>query len=148
MFEQINKDLVQAMKEKDTFKLSVLRMLKSNLQLEKIAKNHDLDDSEVIAVLKKQVKLRKDSMEEYKKYNKEDLVASLEQEVAILANYLPEELSEVEIIKIVDEIVEREKPASMKDMGRVMKALNDQLAGKNADMSLASKIVKEKLSSL
>ena len=67
MYEKINEDLKIALKNKDTFKLSVLRMLKSSLQLEQIAKKHELEDSEVAAVLKKQVKVRKDSLEEYKK---------------------------------------------------------------------------------
>ena len=70
MYEKINEDLKNAMKEKDTFKLSVLRMLKSALQLEQIAKKHELDDNEIAAVLKKQVKVRKDSLEEYKKMQK------------------------------------------------------------------------------
>ena len=74
MIENINNDLKNAMKEHDTFKLSVLRMLKSALQLEQIAKKHELDDSEVSSVIKKQVKVRKDSIEEYNKYGKEDSV--------------------------------------------------------------------------
>ena len=74
---KINDDLKSAMKEKDAFKLSVLRMLKSALQLEKIAKKHELDDNEIITVIKKQVKLRKDSILEYKKYNKEESVKDL-----------------------------------------------------------------------
>ena len=71
MLDTIIKDLTTAMKEQDKFKLSVLRMLKSALQMEKISKKHDLSDDEVITVIKRQVKTRKDSMEEYKKYNKE-----------------------------------------------------------------------------
>ena len=147
MYEKINEDLKNAMKSKDTFKLSVLRMLKSALQLEQIAKKHDLDDNEVSAVLKKQVKVRKDSLEEYKKYNKTDLVESLENEIEILSVYLPEELSEEEIDKIVTSAVAEIKPTSMKDMGTVMKKVNELLVGKNADMSLVSKLVKEKIMS-
>lgn len=145
MYEKINEDLKNAMKEKDTFKLSVLRMLKSALQLEQIAKKHELDDNEIAAVLKKQVKVRKDSLEEYKKYDKTELVESLEKEIAILDAYLPEEMSESEISEIVKSAVEEIKPTSMKDMGLVMKKVNEQLIGKNADMSLVSKLVKEKI---
>ena len=145
MYEKINEDLKNAMKEKDTFKLSVLRMLKSALQLEQIAKKHELDDNEISAVLKKQVKVRKDSLEEYKKYDKAELVESLEKEIAILDAYLPEEMSESEISEIVKSAVEEIKPTSMKDMGIVMKKVNEQLIGKNADMSLVSKLVKEKI---
>lgn len=147
MYEKINEDLKNAMKEKDTFKLSVLRMLKSALQLEQIAEKHELDDNEIAAVLKKQVKVRKDSLEEYKKYDKTELVESLEKEIAILDAYLPEEMSESEISEIVKSAVEEIKPTSMKDMGLVMKKVNELLVGKNADMSLVSKLVKEQIMS-
>lgn len=147
MYEKINEDLKNAMKEKDTFKLSVLRMLKSALQLEQIAKKHELDDNEIAAVLKKQVKVRKDSLEEYKKYDKTELVESLEKEIAILDAYLPEEMSESEISEIVKSAVEEIKPTSMKDMGLVMKKVNELLVEKNADMSLVSKLVKEQIMS-
>lgn len=147
MYEKINEDLKNAMKSKDTFKLSVLRMLKSALQLEQISKKHELDDNEIAAVLKKQVKVRKDSLEEYKKYDKADEVAKLEEEISVLSAYLPEELSEEEIEKIVLSAIDEIKPTSMKDMGLVMKKVNELLVGKNADMSLVSKLVKEKIMS-
>ncbi len=145
MYEKINEDLKNAMKEKDTFKLSVLRMLKSALQLEQIAKKHELDDNEVAAVLKKQVKVRKDSLEEYKKYDKAELVESLEKEIAILDAYLPEEMNKEDITKVVEDAINEVKPTSMKDMGLVMKKVNELLVGKNADMSLVSKLVKEQI---
>ncbi len=148
MYEKINEDLKNAMKSKDTFKLSVLRMLKSALQLEQISKKHELDDNEIASVLKKQVKVRKDSLEEYKKYNKEDEVEKLEKEISVLSVYLPEELSEEEIEKIVLSAIDDIKPTSMKDMGLVMKKVGELLVGKNADMSLVSKLVKEKIMSI
>ena len=147
MYEKINEDLKNAMKEKDTFKLSVLRMLKSALQLEQIAKRHELDDNEVAAVLKEQVKVRKDSLEEYKKYDKAELVESLEKEIAILDVYLPEEMNKEDITKVVEAAINEVKPTSMKDMGLVMKKVNELLVGKNADMSLVSKLVKEQIMS-
>lgn len=147
MYEKINEDLKNAMKEKDTFKLSVLRMLKSALQLEQIAKKHELYDNEVAAVLKKQVKVRKDSLEEYKKYDKAELVESLEKEIAILDVYLPEEMNKEDITKVVEAAINEVKPTSMKDMGLVMKKVNELLVGKNADMSLVSKLVKEQIMS-
>ncbi len=147
MYEKINEDLKNAMKSKDTFKLSVLRMLKSALQLEQISKKHELDDNEIAAVLKKQVKVRKDSLEEYKKYNKTDEVANLEEEISVLSAYLPEELSEEEVEKIILSAIDEIKPTSMKDMGLVMKKVGELLVGKNADMSLVSKLVKEKIMS-
>ncbi len=146
MLDKINEDLKTAMKEHDTFKLSVLRMLKSALQLEQIAKKHELDDSEVSSVIKKQVKVRKDSIVEYEKYGKSDSVKDLENEVEILSSYLPEEMSKEEIEATVNEVIAEINPESIKEMGKVMKRLNEVLAGKNADMSLASSLVKEKLS--
>ena len=148
MNNKINEDLKSAMKEKDTFKLSVLRMLKSALQMEQIAKKHELSDTEVASVIKKQVKVRKDSVEEYKKYGKDDSVKDLEQEIAILEAYLPEEMSQAEIEAVINSVFETVKPTSMKDMGLVMKNVNELLADKNADMSLVSKLVKEKLSNM
>ena len=146
MNNKISEDLKEAMKSGDKFKLSVLRMLKSALLLEAkaVSKDHELTDEEVIKVIKKQVKTRKDSIAEYQKYGKEDEVVSLEKEVEILNVYLPEEMSEAEIIKVIEEVFEIVKPTSMKDMGLIMKELNTRIA--NADMSLVSKLVKEKLS--
>lgn len=146
MNNKIAEDLKEAMKSGDKFKLSVLRMLKSALLLEAkaVSKDHELTDEEVIKVIKKQVKTRKDSITEYQKYNKLDEVESLEKEVEILNVYLPEEMSEAEIVKVIEEVFEIVKPTSMKDMGLIMKELNARIT--NADMSLVSKLVKEKLS--
>ena len=144
MNEKIANDLKAAMKSGDKFKLSVLRMLKSALQLESISKKHELSDDEVMSVVKKQVKTRKDSIEEFKKYNKIEEVEKLEQEIEILNTYLPEEMSEEEISKVIDEVFNELNPTSMKEMGMVMKELNAKIT--NADMSLVSKMVKERLS--
>ena len=144
MNELIANDLKNAMKSGDKFKLSVLRMLKSALQLDSISKKHELSDEEVLNVIKKQVKTRKDSIEEFKKYNKMEEVAKLEQEIEILDAYLPEEMTEEEIKKVIDEVFAELKPTSMKETGMVMKELNTKIT--NADMSLVSKLVKERLS--
>ena len=140
---QIANDFKDAMKNGDKFTLSVLRMLKSALQMEAINKKHDLNDEEIIAVIKKQVKVRKDSLAEYQKYEKLDLVASLEQEIAVLDKYLPAEMTEEEIDKVLDAVFNELKPSSIKDMGAVMKELNVRIT--NADMSLVSKKVRERL---
>lgn len=143
--ETIHEDLVSAMKTQDKFKLSTLRMLQSALQLEKISKKHDLSDEEVMAVIKKQVKVRKDSMEEYLSYNRNDLADNLKEEIAILSKYLPEELSEEELNQIIDSVFEELQPQSMKDMGGVMKMVSERV-GARADLGTVSKLVKEKLS--
>ena len=144
MLDTIIKDLTTAMKEQDKFKLSVLRMLKSALQMEKISKKHDLSDEEVITVIKRQVKTRKDSMEEYKKYNKEEEVQNLEKEIEILNEYLPAEMSDEDINKALDAIFDELKPESIKDMGKVMKEATAKI-GASADMSKVSNLVRSRL---
>ena len=101
----VNNDMKEAMKSGDKFRLSVLRMLKSALQLEGIALKKDLEDKEVLAVIKRNVKQRKDSIEEYKKYNKTEEIASLEKEIEILKSYLPEELGSVADMSLVSKKV-------------------------------------------
>ena len=141
--ERISEDMKGAMKTGDKFKLSVLRMLKSSLQLEKINLKKDLDDTEVMSVIKKAVKQRKDSIVEFEKYGKTEEIADLQKEIDVLKVYLPEELSEEKIKEEVEEAFQNLKPESIKDMGKVMKYLTDKI-GTQADMSLVSKLVKSK----
>lgn len=145
MFEKISKDLTEAMKAKDTFRTSVLRMLKSALKNEEINKKSPLTDDEVLAIIKKQVKTRKDSMNEYASYNRMDLADSLQKEIDILNEYLPEELSDEELEKIVKETITKVKAESIKQMGMVIKTISSEY-GARCDMAKVSKLVKEKLS--
>ena len=144
LHDTIIADMTTAMKEQNKFTLSVLRMLKSALQLEKISKKHDLTDEEVIAVIKKQVKMRKDSIVEYTNYGKTEEVENLTKEVECLSKYLPEELSEEELTKIIDAVFEELQPTTMKDMGRTVKEIGSRTAGR-ADMSQVSALVKARL---
>ena len=144
MLEKVNSDLVTAMKEQDKFTLSVLRMLKSALKNEEINKKSSLTDDEVLAVIKKQVKTRKDSKEEYLTYNRTDLADNLEKEIEILNKYLPEELSDDELEKIIDETIKELNPDGMKGMGLVIKTVGSK-CGAAADMKKVSSIVREKL---
>ncbi len=144
MLEQINNELKQAMKTGDKFKLSVLRMLKSSLQAEQINKKGDLTEEEIITVIKKQVKVRTASRDEYATYNRQDLVDNLNKEIEILKVYLPAELSEEEITKIIEDVFAEVKPTSIKDMGMIMKKITP-LIGVRADMGDVSKKIKEKL---
>lgn len=145
--ETIIKDMTTAMKEQDKFNLSVLRMLKSALQLEKISLKHELSDEEAMVVIKRQVKQRKDSMTEYEKYGKTEEVENLKKEIECLSKYLPEEVSEEKINETLDEIFAEVNPTSMKDMGRVMKEATARL-GAGADGSLVSKLVRERLQNI
>ncbi len=143
--DDVVKDMTAAMKAQDKFNLSVLRMLKTALQNEKINLKHDLSDDEAITVIKRQVKQRKDSITEYAKYGKQEEVDNLNKEIECLSKYLPEELSEEQINKVLDEVFAELKPESIKEMGKVMKEATARL-GSAADMSLVSSLVKQRLS--
>ena len=147
ILETITKDMIDAMKNKDTFKLSVIRMAKGAIDLEKINSRKELSDEEIISILAKQVKLRKESFAEFTKAGRTELADKTEKEIEILKAYLPEELDESEIIKIIDEAFNKLNPTSMKDMGLIMKEVNGPLKGK-ADMSLVGSIIKKKLENL
>ena len=139
--DKIIADMTTAMKEQDKFTLSVLRMLKSALQLEKINKKSDLTDDEVVSVIKKQVKQRKDSILEYSKYNKQEEVDKLEKEIDILNTYLPEEMSAEEVDKIIAEVFKETAITSMKDMGRIVAEIKERTHGRT-DMGVVSQKVK------
>ena len=144
MLEQINQDITKAMKSGEKFELSVLRMLKAELKNAEINKKDVLTDDEVVAIVKKQVKVRKDSKAEYESYNRDDLASGLENEINILSKYLPEELSEEEIGKIIDETIRETGASDIKSMGMVIKAIQER-CGSAVDMGLVSRLVKEKL---
>ena len=143
MFEQINEDLKNALKSGDKFKLSVLRMLKSALQLEAINKKAELIDDDVVMVLKRQVKQRNDSLKEYEQLGKLETVQELQKEIEIINTYLPEEASVEQINSVVDEAFANINPTSMKEMGLIMKYVTEHLS--NADMSKVSAMVKDRL---
>lgn len=145
MFDKIKSDLTTAMKERDKFKLDVIRMLKTAVQNEQIAKMHELSDDEILTVIKREVKKRESSKEEYEKYGKLETVESLTKEIEILSVYLPEEMSDEALMTIIDETIAEVGATSMKEMGTVIKTVAAKV-GAAADMSKVSKIVKEKLS--
>ena len=144
MRNQILEDLKSAMKAQDKLKLSVIRMVKSSIQMEELNKKRELTDDEVIDVISKQIKTRKDSINEFTKGGREDLVESTSKEIEILSTYLPEQLSEEDINNIIDKVFEEVKPESSRDMGKVMKAVTPLVKGK-ADMGMVSSIIKSKL---
>jgi hypothetical protein len=147
MYEQIKSDLVAAMKAQEKFKLEVLRMLKSALMNEEISlggNGSGLTDEQVLAVIKREVKKRNSSIEEYEKYGKTETVEQLKQEVEILSVYLPPEMSDEELEAKVDEIIAELGVTDIKGMGLAMKEIGARL-GASADMSKVSKLVKDKL---
>lgn len=146
LVEKINDDVKLAMKSQDKEKLNVIRMVKSAIQLSKIELKHDLSDEEVIDVISKQIKMRKDSVEEFTKANRKDLAEQSQHEIEILNEYMPEQLSKEEVMSIIDQVFEKIQPTSPKQMGLVMKEVTPKIKGK-FDMGEVSKIIKEKLNS-
>ena len=144
ILEQINNDVVVAMKNGDKSLLSTLRMAKNSLQMEKIKLNHDLSNEEIITTLKRQVKQKEDSIVEYSKYNKMDTVDDLKKEIVIIKAYLPEELSIDEINKGLDEIFSTVKPTGMKDM-KILMSEADKLFGVRADKKTLSELIRLRL---
>ena len=147
LYEKLSSDMKEAMRTKDKDTLSTIRLLKSAIDLARIngkTRHDECSDDLVIEVASKQVKTHKESVEEFRKANRNDLADNLEREIQIISAYLPEQLSkeelEIELDKIFDEI----KPSGKKDMGKIMKEANERLKGR-ADFKLVSEIVNEKL---
>ncbi|MBP2626365.1 MAG: hypothetical protein H6Q68_1076 [Firmicutes bacterium] len=143
---RLTEDMKQAMKEKEVGKLrlSVIRMVRANIKNVEIDRKQELSEDEVLDVLAKEVKMRRDSIEEFKKGNRPDLVDSLEQEIAILMNYLPVQLSETEVRTLVESAVAETQAVSPKEMGKVMAVLMPKVKGR-ADGKLINTIVREML---
>ena len=144
MRNQILEDLKTAMKNQDKERLSVIRMVKGAIQMSELNKKHELSDAEVVDVISKEIKSRKDSINEFKKGNRNDLILKTQKEIDILQTYLPKQLSEEELNEVIDKVFDKVKPESSRDMGMVMKELKPLINGK-ADMGVVSKIVKIKL---
>ena len=147
MKQNLLNDLVAAMKNKDKETLSVLRMVKGAIQLEEINKKDELSDEDFIGVVSKQIKTRKESVIEFEKAGRTDLVEQTKKEIEILNKYMPEQLSEEDVLKVIDEAFDAVKPEKPSDMGKLMGFVTPKLKGK-ADMSFVSKTIKEKLSNL
>ena len=147
MKERLLNDLKEAMKNKDKEKLSVIRMVKGAIQLEEINKKRDLTDDEVIAIIAKQIKTRKESIVEFEKGSRDDLIKKSQEEIDLLNIYMPEQMSEEEVIKVIDEAFKEINPSSVKDMGKLMGAVTPKVKGK-ADLGFVNKIIREKLSNL
>ncbi len=143
--EKIMNDYKQAMKDKDALKASALSFLRSQLQYAMIDKKLDkLPDGDVIAVIKKQVKQRLDSIEQFEKGNRPDLAQKEKAEAEILKNYLPREMSREELEGLIEKTIQETGAKSIKDMGAVMKVLLEGLAGR-CDNKLVSELVRERL---
>ncbi|GIN60412.1 hypothetical protein J27TS8_04050 [Robertmurraya siralis] len=145
LLERLNQDMKQAMKNKEKDKLSVIRMVKASLQNEAIKLGHELSEDEELTVLSREVKQRKDSLHEFDKAGREDLVEKIRTELQYVEEYMPKQLSEEEISKIVQETVAEVGATSKAEMGKVMAAIMPKVKGK-ADGSLVNKLVQQHLS--
>ena len=144
MVEQLKTDMIEAMKAKDKERLTVIRMVKAAMDLEHIDHKREINDDLLIDVVNKQIKSRKDSIVEFQKGNRNDLVEKTQNEIDILMAYLPEQLSMEEVEKIIDEAFTKINPTSPKEMGLIMREVTPQLKGKT-DMKAVSEIIKSKL---
>ena len=147
LYETISNDMKEAMKAHDKDLLNTIRLLKSAIDMylvnNKMERN-SCSDEIVIDIVSKQVKTHKESIEEFKKGNRQDLVDKLLKEIDLLSKYLPKQLTEEEINSEIDKVFDKVKPTSMKDMGLIMKELTPIFKGK-ADMKTVNEIVRSKL---
>ncbi len=145
LLEKLKKDMVVAMKEKNKERLTVIRMLKASLDKERIDKKIEITDEVFLKVLEKEIKLRKDSKEEFLKASREDLVANIQKELDILGQYLPEQLTKEEVEKIIEDAICETSATTMRDMKKVMEMVNPKVVAK-FDMKEVSSMIKAKLS--
>ena len=147
MRDKILNDLKEAMKSQDKERLSVIRMVKGAIQMEELNTKRELNDDEVISIIAKQIKTRKESIVEFEKGNRNDLIEKTNSEIKLLEEYMPEQLSSEEVIEVIDKVFNEINPIGMSDMGKIMGKLNPLLKGK-ADMGFVSSVVKERISTL
>lgn len=146
LVDQVNADIAAAMRAKEPVRLSALRMLKTALTNKGVEKGHDPDDHEAVQVVNTLIKQRRDSIEQFTKGGRQDLVDRETAEIAVLERYLPPPVSEAELSEIVEAAVAETGASSPKDMGRVMKVVMSRLSGRTADGRVVSEMVKKRLS--
>ncbi len=145
MKEKLQKDLIEAMKSKDKVKIDVIKLVKASIQNEEINNKKELTDDEILSIITKQVKMRKDAIIDFEKASRDDLIDAYNNEIKILSTYLPKELTLDEVNKIINDAIDEIKPDGIKDMGKIMKEVSPKLKNR-FDMSKVSSIIKEKLS--
>ena len=123
MRQQILDDIIASIKNKDKDRLAVLRSVKGAMQLEEINKKSELKDEDVIGVIAKQIKLRKESIVDFEKGNRQDLIDQANKEIDILNEHMPEQLTEEEVNKLIDEAFKEINPSAKSDMGKIMSFL-------------------------
>lgn len=147
MKERIQKDMIEAMKAHDKKKTDTIKSVKAAIQMEEINVKRELNDEEVTNIIVKQVKMRKDAISDFEKVGRNDLVDAYNEEINILNEYLPKQLSDEEVNQIIDEAFDLVKPTSQSDMGKIMKEVSPKLKAR-ADMGKVNQIIKNKLSQI
>ena len=142
--EKINEDMKAAMKAREAEKLSAIRLLQAALKQKEVDERITLSDSDVLGIIDKTLKQRRDSIEQFRAGNRPDLVAKEEFEVTVLQAYMPAQLSDAEVMKIMDDVIVQTGAQGARDMGKVMNALRLLVAGR-ADMGKLSGLVKARL---
>ena len=142
--EKLQEDLKSSMKNKDTVKKSVVTLIRASIKQYEVDNRVELSDDEIIDLIAKQLKQRRDSLVEFKKANRDDLVSETESEIEVLKEYLPQQLSEEELNEIVIATISEVEATSMKDMGKIMSAIKPKVKGR-ADGKLINELVKKNL---
>ena len=142
--QTISEDMKTFMRAKDTARLGAVRLLQASIKQKEIDDRVELTDDQVLSVIKKMLKQRKDSIEAYQKADRQDLIDQEQLEIDVLSKYMPEPLTDDEVSKIIDEVISEVNATDMKDMGKVVGVLKSKISGR-ADMGQVSKIVREKL---
>ena len=142
--EKITLDMQDAMRSKDSEKLNAIRLLQSSIKQKEVDDRVEIDDTMILNIIEKMLKQRRDSIEAFKKANRNDLVAKEEFEVKLLQTYMPEPLSSEDVEKEIDSAIKAKDAKSMKDMGAVMSAVKLKVSGR-ANMAEVSQKIKEKL---
>ena len=142
--ETLDKEIIEAMKAKDSVRLATLRGVKGAMKLQSIDHKKEINDELLIDVVSKEIKTRNESIKEFEKGGRQDLIDKTEEEIKILSKYLPEQLSEEEIVNIINQVFEEVNPSGIKDMGKVMGIVTPKVKGK-ADMSVVSTLIRNKL---
>ena len=142
--EKLMEDLKEAMKEKQTLRKNVVQMIRAAiLQVEK-DKQIELEDNQILEIIAKEAKKRKDSLADYEKSGREDLINQVKEEIEIISEYLPRQLTKEEITEIVKKVIEETGATSIKDMGKVMKSAKEKM-GATADGKTINEVVRELL---
>ena len=144
LVQELDKDIIEAMKAKESVKLSTLRGVKGSMKLQSIDHKKEINDELLIEVISKEIKTRNESIKEFEKGSRQDLIDKTQIEIEILSKYLPEQLTEEEMKEIIDKVFTEVNPSGIKDMGKIMGVITPLVKGK-ADMGVISTLIRDRL---